>query len=398
MIEEINPEILVWARETAGFSLDEAAKKLNIKPTMQMSAEKRLEALESGRIKPSRAMLKNMSQIYRRPLIAFYLEKPPKKANRGQDFRTLSGKYTEVNTGLIDALIRNIKARQSILRSVLEDDEEIKPLTFVGSMKIEDGVDEIAKTITETTSFSLKRFQEQRNQKDAFNYVRNLIENIGVYIILMGDLGNYLSSFDLELFRGFSISDELAPFIVINNKDSKAAWSFTLFHELTHIWLGQTGISGYNAEQKTEMFCNKVASKILLPDDDPFFKQFDEGINFEEQIESISNFAQLKNVSSSMVAYKLFTLDIISQSAWYELRNEFRKFWFETKVKEKEKIREKDGGPNFYNLRRSYLGENLLSQVYYLLRSGSLSSVKASKVLGLNPKQIQNLYQTKNFS
>lgn len=396
-MEKINPEILTWARETAGFTLEEASMKLKIQAIKEMSPTERLISLEIGETVPSKSLLNKMASLYRRPLIVFYMEKPPRKANRGQDFRTLSGDHSDFSNGLVDALIRDIKTRQSILRSALEDEDEIKQLSFVGSMKTDDGIEKIAQSIIETINFSLDKFRIQSTQDEAFKYVRNLVENQGIFVLLIGDLGNYHSSINLDLFRGFSISDNLAPFIVINDKDSHAAWVFTLFHELTHIWLGHTGISGYDSEQKIEKFCNQVASEILLPNDDPFFKKFNQISVLEDQIVEISKFAKSKNISSSMVAYKLFILGSINQINWKKLSNEFRNLWLENKAKEKETNRSNSGGPSYYIIRRSRLGENLISQVHQLLRSGTLSSVKAGKVLGVNPKNIQNLYQPKNF-
>ena len=54
----INPAILVWARETAGLDLDEAAKRLSfIKPKAGESAAQRLLAFESGERTPTRNQL-----------------------------------------------------------------------------------------------------------------------------------------------------------------------------------------------------------------------------------------------------------------------------------------------------------------------------------------------------
>jgi Zn-dependent peptidase ImmA (M78 family) len=83
--------------------------------------------------------------------------------------------------------------------------------------------------------------------------------------LLIGNLGSHHTTIDVTTFRGFALSDDVAPFIVINDQDAQAAWSFTLLHELTHLWLGQTGVSGARAEQKIERFCNDVAGEVLLP-------------------------------------------------------------------------------------------------------------------------------------
>ena len=77
---KVNPDILVWARETAGLSEQDAAKKLGL------SSPERLEALESGKRDPSRRQLLNMSEKYRRPLLTFYLPKEPKTSNKGRIF------------------------------------------------------------------------------------------------------------------------------------------------------------------------------------------------------------------------------------------------------------------------------------------------------------------------
>ena len=104
-----------------------------------------------------------MAKAYRRPLLVCYLSQPPKTGDRGQDFRTLPGK-DRYNPDL-DALIRDIKARQGLVRSILEDEEAESP-DFVA--------------------------RQRRNSP-------------------------------VEIFRGFASADPLAPMIVINDQDTKSA-------------------------------------------------------------------------------------------------------------------------------------------------------------------------------
>ena len=44
----INPEIVVWARETAGLTQEEAAKKLGFHDSSRSSAAEKLAAVEHG--------------------------------------------------------------------------------------------------------------------------------------------------------------------------------------------------------------------------------------------------------------------------------------------------------------------------------------------------------------
>jgi len=72
-------------------SLDAAAHALELKEAHGVPPAERLEALEKGEEEPSRPLLLKMAKAYRRSLLVFYLEQPPKRGDRGKDFRTLPG-------------------------------------------------------------------------------------------------------------------------------------------------------------------------------------------------------------------------------------------------------------------------------------------------------------------
>jgi hypothetical protein len=85
----IQPTILVWARETTGLSLDDAARALTINPAFGKTGAERLAAMEAGSEEPTRPMLLRMSKVYRRPLLAFYLAAPPRKLPNPSGERTV---------------------------------------------------------------------------------------------------------------------------------------------------------------------------------------------------------------------------------------------------------------------------------------------------------------------
>jgi transcriptional regulator with XRE-family HTH domain len=61
----LNPDILRWARTTAGLSLEEAAHAIELNHARGVSGPQRLAALEAGKEEPSRPLLLRMAKAYR---------------------------------------------------------------------------------------------------------------------------------------------------------------------------------------------------------------------------------------------------------------------------------------------------------------------------------------------
>ena len=391
---KVNHTILNWARETSGLTLEESVKKLQIKDAFGIPAVERLNLLELGDEEPSRSLLVRMAKHYRRPLLTFYMSSPPRKGDRGEDFRSLPDDYSKSDDYLIDTLIRNVKARQSMIKAALEDDEEIQPIDFIGAYKISDGLESLLNSLVNTLKLDINKFRSQKNSSDAFTILRNQIQSAGIYVLLIGNLGSYHTSIDVDIFRGFAIADNIAPFIIINDQDSHAAWSFTLIHELVHLLLGQTGISGGRSNLDIERFCNQVTGEFLLPSTEIEEFRVDNSSTIEYLKTNISQFARDRNISSSMVAYKLYQSEKIEYETWNELHTFYRTFWLSERDERRKKARETEGGPTYYTIRQHRLGTHFINLVRSLMTSGSLSTTKAGMVLGIKSKKVQSLFDT----
>ena len=340
----INPEIMVWARETAGLTRREAAWKLGFRDSSRSTAEDKLTAIEYGKKEPSRPQLVKMADQYRRPLLVFYLSKPPAEGVRGVDFRALPEGYSRSDDALLGALIRDVRARQDMVRALLEDEDEATPLPFVGARRISDGHETVLEALRELLNVDSSQYRAQATASAAFDLLRRNAEASGIFVLLKGDLGNHVTAIDTLVFRGFSIADEVAPFVVINDQDARTAWSFTLLHETVHLLLGQTGVSGSYTESEVERFCDDVAGEFLLPSGemDELRRLVGDGNRSTSKVSAcISAFAADAKVSRTMVAYRS---SLIGRELFNLLSGNYRAEWRAEREHRRARAQEQSGG------------------------------------------------------
>ena len=424
----VKPEILVWARETAGLTRQDAVAGLQIKKAHGRSGLDRLRAFESGDQEPTVSMLERMAKLYYRPVITFYLDAPPAPSEAGVDYRSNAAFGTPREEARLKALVRDILGRQLLVREALESEEEAEPVWFVGELPERSGagtthghvVDALmsgaayaarlfnaARSLLDEIlgpDFDVGAYYQENSPSDAFKLLRTRVEGAGVFVLLQGDLGSYHSAIDVQRFRGLAIADPIAPFIVVNDRDSRTAWSFTLLHELTHLCVGSTGVSGpnytaiseYNTTDKgehykarvLEQFCNQVSSNWLLSDASLNSIGVTEYEGIDTLKKKISSFAKRRNLSHTMVAYRLASSRRISHNTYLDLSNFYRDHW---KKYKKERNQSSPGGPSYYTIRRHRIGDKLLDFSHRMLYTRALSTSKVATMLKVKPRSVGRL-------
>lgn len=395
--QNINPAILTWARKTAGLSIDEAANRLGLSSSEKATGAEKLAAFEAGKTPPTRNQLLKLASVYRRPLTTFYRNAPPRKADRGEDFRTLSGTVPPQDDALLDALLRDVRARQDLVRAIIEDDEDAEQLQFVGSIDIETPTDNAALQIKERLGLVQENWTREFNSPDAlFSDLRNKIEALGVFVLLIGNLGSHHTNISTSVFRGFVIADDLAPFIVINDQDARAARVFTLAHELAHLFVSTTGVSANPSIQtprtqnaRVERFCNDVAGELLLPF--VSLANITRLTNIDQASGVISDIADTRNLSEPMVAYRLQRIGRLDNDTYSRLHTRYAERWQNQKQRERERARDSDSGPSYYTVRKHRLGNALLGLVGRTLRENQLTHTTAARMLGVKPSSVDLL-------
>ena len=395
----VNPEILVWARLSSGFSEEEAAHKLGLKDSTKQTATVKLALLENGESQPTRNQLAKIASVYNRPLLTFYMAAPPAEGRKGEDFRQTAGGIPRRENAKLDVLRRGVRARQEMVRSILEDEEELQERAFVGSVRMDQGVGRLVQEMAKELDFDHTDLAARNGDPSAlFRLLRTQAEQLGIFVLMLGDLGSWHSAISAEVFRGFAIADRMAPFVVINSNDALTARAFTLVHELAHLWLGQSGVSGdpstdrpENDHARIEQFCNDVAGEFLLPDN--LFWQGLQRFDPDDQARAdatISIIAQRWSVSEPMVAYRLRRRREITNAVYQALYGQYVMRWQAAKAKEKAERGDDVRLPDL-TMKRFRLGSGLLEFVRRTVRDNGMTYTKAAKVLGTKPGAVEPL-------
>jgi len=81
----VNGDVLRWARETAGLSIDDVIEKLHRKTITYETVLAWEAEIES----PTFAQLERLAyEVYKRPLALFFFPEPPEEATPKQSFRS----------------------------------------------------------------------------------------------------------------------------------------------------------------------------------------------------------------------------------------------------------------------------------------------------------------------
>src|SRR5437667_6627185 len=111
----INPAVLRWARESAGYGPAEAAQRAG-------KSEQQLLAWEAGKRRPKWAVLGKLAKLYRRPVASLLLPAPPDESPPPPDFRTLPEAKRELSPETRFA----IRRARWLLRRARELEEQLK--------------------------------------------------------------------------------------------------------------------------------------------------------------------------------------------------------------------------------------------------------------------------------
>ena len=257
----LQPELLRWARERAGLTQDDLAKKIKV------NLDRVREWEQTGKI--SIAQIDKLAAKTYTPLGYLYLPEPPDESLPIRDFRTRSGDApTRPSPDLLETVYQ-MQRRQNWMRDDLIEGGA-DPLNFVGAYSLTDSHTEVAAAMRAALGLATGWAEERASWSQALRFLRNRLDKVSVLVVFNGVVGNNnYRKLDPTEFQGFALVDEYAPLVFVNSADYIAAQMFTLAHEVAHLFVGETGLSVFDrllpADDETEQFCDQVAAEFLVP-------------------------------------------------------------------------------------------------------------------------------------
>lgn len=363
----INPEILRWARSRARLSIDSVAKSLG-------TAQDNIIAWEEGQKRPSFNQAMNYAKATHIPFGYLYLAEAPAEDLPLPDLRTVNGREPSYSLALKDtirwALERQAWYRDWLIAQGYTENE------VTGRYKISDGVGVIVNDIRE--KLEIPEIRKKGNFEEYFTDLVTKIERIGILVMRNSVVNNNTyRPLSVDEFRGFAISDKIAPVIFINTADCPEARLFTLAHEISHIWLGKSGVSDAEPSNHIaeEVFCNAVAAELLAPEKE-FRARWNKVDTWKDNLHPL---AKIFHVSEWVIARRALTLGYIEAHEYSSFVAQKLALY---------KLLEKKGKPTYNRLQTGRISKVLASAIASEALSGRMLFRDAARLTGIKPHRI----------
>ncbi len=392
---KVRPDILVWARTSAGFTEDAAAKKLNVKPERLLAWES-----EANNLFPTIKQLRNMARVYKRPLAVFYLQEVPLRFQVMRDFRRLPGTGLRFYSPELTLEIRSAQQRRELALELFQDIDDL-PGKFDLSASIDEDPEAIGERIRPWLGITHDLQRKWRDPRVGFNTWRERIEALGVLVFQM-------TSVERDEVSGFVFHEALLPVIAINKNDVFSRRTFGLLHEFTHLLIGEPGVSDREVDerrppedQRIEVFCNRVASAALMPQTRFLIEPIVAAPHGAEDWpdDEISELASVFSVSREAVVRRLLTFNRTTARFYRRKREQYEQEYKEWKDRERKRLRE--GGREFRtNPPRdtvNAMGKPFVRVVLNNYYPDLLTLSDVSRYLGLRVKHMSRLEQFVGF-
>jgi Zn-dependent peptidase ImmA (M78 family) len=256
----INRDVLVWARDRVRLTQEAAAEASGFTP-------EQVRLWETGPKIPTVKQARKLAEVYERPFLEFFARERPsiKAPELVPDFRMHSGVREPTNEYgllLIQTEAEEIRLNALDLHEMLGETPKRLPDSFYASAS--DDAEQVAARVREFLRLSVEEQISLRSKdKDSFpTTMRHAFEAVGILVTKNSGL-THLGA------RGICFFAEPLPVLVFSN-EAAGGQAFTMAHELGHVVLKQSAISGppgsaSTSAKKIEEWCDSFAAAFLVP-------------------------------------------------------------------------------------------------------------------------------------
>ena len=320
----INPKIIEYAIRTSGYAIEIVANYIPVE-------QERLSSWMKGEDYPTFNQLVKIAEKTKRPIPFFFLDTPPDE-KLPDDHRLFPG----VTLGDYNPDLHLAIRFSNYLLNVAE--EIAKLLEYQFQFKIPEFTsstdpDKAASRIRKILKISIEQqFNWRKDEKYLEHWRKALFEN-GVLVLKY--------PFKNDTVRAFCIGSKNKAVICLSSSDAAPAMIFSVFHELCHLGLGISAVSGGSTIRKVnfphydiERYCDKFAEAFLMPlSEDKVQNElnsiqkviFTKIKSFNEITKEIEDTAKRFKVSKYVVLNRLKAANQLSEYHFWELYDFFKK-------------------------------------------------------------------------
>ena len=377
----IIPEVLAWARESAGLSQEELGRKIR-SGDVNVSEWERPGA--ATLVTPGQ--LENIADAVKRPTAALLLHSPPPKSRPPKDFRR-PRRRRESHSPDLSRAIRRARRLQRIAGEVFRSLDEVTEPNLPATFTTTDDADWAAGQVRRALDIPEDIHTRWENVGAALRAWRSIVESRNILVF------NW--DFPRDEAQGFSLSDAQPNAIMLSAKDSPSARCFTLWHEFGHLLLRNTGlcltdeleVNGGDADRRTEDWCHRFAESMLVDGQMLRSRQQTAAVasrrsGYEADLLTLANHFK---VSQNVVLFRMRHLEILPS-------DRFR--WEYNRLREEQthrSSRNRGGGRNIPNEVVRYSGQRLVRSVLQAFDRGTLSRADIADYFEARLKHLDNI-------
>ena len=362
----IRTPLLEWACGRAGYTVESFAER---------HPGHKIAEWISSQTQPTLKQLEAFANLTHTPIGALFLREPPHESLPIPDFRSMSdGPPRHPSANLLDTIYL-CQQRQDWYRSYARTNR-VGDAEFVGITTAAADPEAVANQLRAKLAILPAERHRIHSWSDALSHLIENAEAQGALVMTSGVVGsNNRRKLDPQEFRGFTLTDRLAPLVFINGCDTKAAQIFTLAHEIGHLSLDESALDDTTArmfpDRKVEQWCNRFAAELLVPRAE-LTTLTNRGDNLNDQMQRL---AEHFKVSTLVILRRLFDLGRIERDTfWNAYDAELDRL--------REFARQGQSGGNFYYTTMARAGRRLTRALISSALEGQGSFTESLHLLG----------------